>query len=348
MTENGKRHLLTRRQTLGIAGATGAALLLGSGRRPGLHGLIGEAGPVEQAQAATNCTLTAEKTQGPYWVDEKLNRSNVVSGQSGVPLTLNIGVYRADSSCSPYEGAVVDIGHCNADGLYSDESANGTSGQTFLRGYQVTDSNGAVQFTSIYPGWYSGRTVHIHVRVRTFSGSSTTYNFTTQIFFDESTNNAVLATSPYNTRGSRDTTNAQDSIYSSSLIAPVSGDTSSGYTATFSIGLSGLPASNSGSSSDSKVAASLLSAKVASTPRGQRVLKLRIKAQETISAVARLQRGGKLLARRKRSLKSGTHLLKVPIGAGVEAGAAQLKLSLGDSSGNSKKLHRSIHVPARR
>ncbi|MGG2339430.1 intradiol ring-cleavage dioxygenase, partial [Salmonella enterica] len=94
-------------------------------------------------------------------------------------------------------------------GAYSDVSANGTVGQTFLRGDQATDANGLVTFTTIYPGWYSGRAVHIHLRARVYDAAgNTTYNFTTQLFFDDTVTDTVFASGPYNSRGTRDTRNA--------------------------------------------------------------------------------------------------------------------------------------------
>jgi len=72
--------------------------------------------------------------------------------QSGVPLALTINVLHADADCAPAAGVQVDIWHCSAQGLYSDEQSNSTAGEQFLRGYQITDANGAVQFKTIYPG----------------------------------------------------------------------------------------------------------------------------------------------------------------------------------------------------
>jgi hypothetical protein len=113
----------------------------------------------------------------------------------------------------------------------------------------------------MYPGWYSGRTIHIHVRIRTFNGSSTTFDYTTQLFFDEPVNSAVLATSPYNSRGtSKDTSNAADSICQQEasagnvLLVPLAGATSSGYRGAATISLSGLPSSGSSGSVDASLA----------------------------------------------------------------------------------------------
>ena len=195
--------------------------------------------------AALNCTLTPETTEGPYWVDEQLKRSDVTEGEPGVPLKLVLGVYEANAACSPYPGAVVDIWQANALGLYSDQSEQpraDTGGQTFLRGCQVSGDDGEVEFRTIYPGWYEGRALHIHVRVRTFAADETTFTFTTQVFFAEETNSAVLATSPYNERPGPDTTNATDSIFLPELIAKTEGDPDKGLAAAFRMRLSDLPA----------------------------------------------------------------------------------------------------------
>jgi hypothetical protein len=111
-------------------------------------------------------------------------------------------------------------------------------GKKFLRGYQITDSSGAVQFTTIYPGWYSGRTIHIHFRIRTASGST---NFTSQLFFDDTISDQVLAAAPYNTRGTRNTTNRSD-IYTAATLLNLSGDTAGGFVGTSDVALNGLPA----------------------------------------------------------------------------------------------------------
>ncbi|HXA53200.1 MAG TPA: hypothetical protein VNV86_22940, partial [Candidatus Acidoferrum sp.] len=104
----------------------------------------------------------------------------------GVLLNLKVSlVNESGSTCMPLAGARVDIWHCDAGGTYSDEAQNNSSGKKFLRGYQTTDDTGAVNFTTIYPGWYSGRTVHIHFRIRTYSGSTKLDEFVAQIFFDD-------------------------------------------------------------------------------------------------------------------------------------------------------------------
>jgi len=133
-------------------------------------------------------------------------------------------------------GVFVDIWHCDALGTYSD--VQGASGRKFLRGYQVTDASGAAQFTTIFPGWYSGRAIHLHFKIRT-SLAGGGYEFTSQLFFDESVTAAVLAQSPYRTKGQPDTSNARDGIYqgggSQLLVTPVG--EGSGYGVTFDLAL---------------------------------------------------------------------------------------------------------------
>jgi protocatechuate 3,4-dioxygenase beta subunit len=166
--------------------------------------------------------LTAALTEGPYFVDENLERSDIradpVTGavSAGVPLTLTFNVSRvASSACTPLTGAYLDVWHCDAAGVYSDEAANGSSGRKFLRGYQITDASGVARFTTIYPGWYSGRAVHVHFKLRLFAGSTKTYEFTSQFFFNESLTDTVHALSPYSSKGRRNVVNTTDGIYNS-------------------------------------------------------------------------------------------------------------------------------------
>ena len=177
-------------------------------------------------------TATPSETEGPYWVDEKLNRSDVRvdpsdgTTQAGFPLRLNVSVSRLTSGViTPLTGAYVDIWHCNATGLYSDIQAEGTKNKKYLRGYQVTDAHGQARFLTVYPGWYRGRTVHIHARIRLYTGTTTSLNFATQFFFNDAVSTQVFALAPYNTRGQRDTLNTNDMVYTgaSGTIASNSG-----------------------------------------------------------------------------------------------------------------------------
>jgi protocatechuate 3,4-dioxygenase beta subunit len=173
---------------------------------------------------------TPGETEGPFWVDEKLNRSDIrpdpTNGQlqAGLPLRLSINVSEIQGgACAPVSGAYVDIWHCNALGAYSDVSGAGNPnnlGQRWLRGYQVTDPHGNVRFLTIYPGWYMGRTVHIHFRIRKFSGATATFNFASQMYFDDGISNAIFsATAPYSSHTNRSpASNLQDNLYNSGLL----------------------------------------------------------------------------------------------------------------------------------
>jgi protocatechuate 3,4-dioxygenase beta subunit len=132
----------------------------------------------------------------------------------------------------------VDVWHCDAEGIYSGVTDAGfdTTGQKWLRGFQVTDENGAARFTTIYPGWYSGRTVHIHFEIRTDGSDGRAYEFTSQLFFDEAITAQVYAQAPYSAKGQPDTTNASDGIYQAeTLLTPTR--TNDGYSATLDIAL---------------------------------------------------------------------------------------------------------------
>jgi protocatechuate 3,4-dioxygenase beta subunit len=172
------------------------------------------------------CILSPEMTEGPFFVEEKLNRSNLLMGESdelitkAVPLKLVIGVYKVDGmACMPLPGLQVDIWHANAHGQYSDVASGfiqsvDTKGKQFLRGYQVTGETGIVEFATIYPGWYPSRTIHIHFKIRMPMGGNSAYDFTSQMFFEESTSKEVLAMAPYSsTPGTRMIFNDDDHIY---------------------------------------------------------------------------------------------------------------------------------------
>jgi protocatechuate 3,4-dioxygenase beta subunit len=196
-----------------------------------------------------SCVVRPELTEGPYYVDEELNRSDLRSDPSdgstraGALLALTFNVSRAsNSACEPLAGAIVDVWHCDADGVYSDVADGRTIGKKFLRGYQVTDNDGVAQFTTIYPGWYRGRTVHIHFKVRSSSSSTSAYEFTSQLFFDDGLTDQVFAAEPYAARGERDTRNADDGIYrqgGSQLVLNVT-ETAQGHAAVFDIALEGV------------------------------------------------------------------------------------------------------------
>ena len=249
--------ILSRRDALKVLGIGSAAFLAACASPEETNTLVPTTGPspasptqiAPTASAALDCVVRPEMTIGPYFVDEQLNRSDIRlnsadnSVREGVPLTLNIVVASVgNNSCTPLEGAQVDIWHCDAQGQYSGVSDRGfeTTGQDFLRGYQVTNASGGVQFQTIYPGWYSGRAVHIHFTIRTKGADGESYQFTSQFFFDDSLSDQVYAQEPYASKGQRDTLNATDNIFRSGgdqLLLNLQGDNTSGYTGTMNIGL---------------------------------------------------------------------------------------------------------------
>lgn len=200
--------------------ATAATSLLGCARGPG-----GPSGPYNQ-QTIAGCLVSPEQTEGPFFVDEKLNRSDIRidpadgSVSQGLPLRLVLHVNQvSNNNCTALPGATVDVWHCDALGSYSDvrDNAGGSAGDTrgkkFLRGYQLTDAAGKVEFQTIYPGWYQGRNVHVHYKIRTDPKSEVGHEFTSQLFFDETITDRVHALAPYAQKGRRDTNNSDDGIF---------------------------------------------------------------------------------------------------------------------------------------
>ena len=166
------------------------------------------AGPAAVASGAVSCVLTPEQTEGPYYISGEKLRRNITEGRPGAALLLRAFVVDA-STCKPIKSAVVDIWHADALGIYSGAIAN-NAGTNFMRGIQKTDSAGLAHFQSVYPGWYQGRAVHIHVKVHL--GGSVVH--TGQLFFPAEVTNAVYEKSPYRTHGTHpDTLNANDAIF---------------------------------------------------------------------------------------------------------------------------------------
>jgi protocatechuate 3,4-dioxygenase beta subunit len=200
-------------------------------------------------QALPSCVLTPRQSEGPYFVDERLNRSDIRSDPSdgsvreGVPLKLTLQVTQvAGDSCTPLAGAYVDLWQCDAAGAYSDVSdprSGSAKGSKFLRGYQATDENGLVQFTTIFPGWYGGRAVHIHFMVRTELDGGRGRELVSQLYFDDALIDTIHALPPYTDRGQRNVRNDRDGLYrngGSQLLVPVAED-GDGYAGTFNLGV---------------------------------------------------------------------------------------------------------------
>jgi protocatechuate 3,4-dioxygenase beta subunit len=202
---------LTRRDSLRKLGGV-AALALGGAA--GIEVLDPRdaaragAGPAAVSVGLVSCVLTPEMTEGPFYLEGDKVRRDVREGRPGIPLLLETTVLDV-SACKPIKAAAVDIWHCDAGGTYSGFAQEGTAGRTFMRGIQRTDQNGLASFTTIYPGWYDGRTVHIHVRV--YLGGSVVH--TGQLFFPDALTDAVYRRAPYNRRPARTTRNATDSIF---------------------------------------------------------------------------------------------------------------------------------------
>ncbi|MEZ0371737.1 MAG: intradiol ring-cleavage dioxygenase [Candidatus Sericytochromatia bacterium] len=164
---------------------------------------------------STDCVLTPEETEGPYYIQSSQVRQDISEGRPGQALRLVLTVLNANT-CQPIPDAMVDIWHADAEGVYSaypgqsDSRSLDTTGKTFLRGVQVTGSNGQASFTSIYPGWYRGRTTHIHFKIH-FNNST---RVTSQLYFPETVSTAVYtAHSAYKARGDKDTPNGRDMIF---------------------------------------------------------------------------------------------------------------------------------------
>lgn len=227
---------------LALLGASGINMLNGHSSASSGNG--------EAIRKMFACIATPQQTEGPYFVDEHLHRADIRSDPSdgsikeGLPLTLDMRVFSVSKTgCKPLTGAVVDIWHCDAQGIYSDvmDSHFNTVGKKFLRGYQMTDTNGGVRFTTIYPGWYPGRTVHIHFKIRTDPKVMQTYEFTSQLYFDDSVTDQVQEQPAYARKGPQQsrTKNEEDSIYRSGgnqLMLKLA-KTDRGYAGTFDVGL---------------------------------------------------------------------------------------------------------------
>lgn len=262
--------VLTRREALrllGSAGVAGAALLAGCapGEEPTAEASAASptTGATEAPTAASTadvateavalapteipeCVVRPALTEGPFFVDDRLNRSDIrpdpTTGavSEGVPLRLRVVVSRLDATaCTVFPGVTVDVWHCDALGVYSEVQGADPAAGGFLRGYQVTDEAGVAEFTTIYPGWYPGRAVHIHFKLRTDPDSQAGTEFTSQWFFDEALTDEVHTLEPYASKGTRTQKNEGDGIFRQAgdeMILELAPD-GDGYAATFRVGI---------------------------------------------------------------------------------------------------------------
>jgi len=191
---------------------------------------------------AASCTLTPEQTEGPYYIDVDKIRADIREDREGTQLRVAARVMDSDG-CTPIKDAIFEIWHCDAGGLYSGFEAasqgggggggGGTSDdKRYLRGAQTTNADGIAVITTIYPGWYRGRTVHIHAKI----ALSNAELLTTQLYFDASTTTEVYAAAPYSAHPGPDTSNDNDNIYRRETTLTVTKD-GEGYLGLITVGV---------------------------------------------------------------------------------------------------------------
>ena len=227
--------VVDRRRALALIGAAGVAVVAAAcsdgGSDDAVSGTTTANGTSGDGARTVDCVLTPEMTEGPYYLDDTVLRRDITEGRPGAPLRLELTVADA-SDCAPLADRMVEIWHADAQGDYSGFGSGG-SATTFLRGGQMSDDDGVAVFDTIYPGWYRGRTIHIHLKVH--DGDTV---HTTQLFFDQELTDEVFTRSPY-AGNSGGTTNAQDDIYadggsSTTLKMTPDGD---GYVGTITLGV---------------------------------------------------------------------------------------------------------------
>lgn len=243
--------LLSRREVLALLGSAGVVAVGAPAMAGADHPGGGSAAPAG-ATPFPSCVVRPEQTEGPYFVDNTMHRGDIRADPSdgrvpeGLPLDLEVRVSAIRAgSCTPLPGARVEVWQCDALGVYSGvEDTAGrfdTRGKRFLRGHQLSDAAGSVRFRTIFPGWYQGRSVHIHFAVHAKNQVGREFVFTSQLYFDDAVTEAVLKRAPYAQRGLDGwRRNAQDGIFRSQrgaelvLATRPAGD---GYAAQFEMGM---------------------------------------------------------------------------------------------------------------
>ena len=232
--------LLRRREVLALFSASAASFA---------PRVLAQTSVADPRVEMPDCVTQPEQTEGPYFVDKALERSDIrfdpATGtvSTGAPLALHFVLSKVTPSgaCAVLPHALVHICHCDATGRYSDVSdrTTDTRGHQFLRGYQVSDADGVVRFTTIYPGWYRGRAVHIHFKVRTPGENGRVDEFTSQLYFADDLTDRVHAAQPYASNRGQRLLNARDMIFregGTQLMLPVVENTG-GYAATYRIAM---------------------------------------------------------------------------------------------------------------
>lgn len=237
---------LGRRQMLAALGAGGTLATLSRSSAAAADDFS-----AAEIAAARACSVQPEETAGPYPLsqvlqDSSIVRSDITGGQTGLPLTITLKIVDADNDCTPVSNCAIYLWHCNALGLYSgyagQPGGSDTSGQTWLRGVQVSSAKGIVKFSTIFPGWYSGRATHLHVQGYLNDDLGAVASFTTQLAFDEEVTDTVYTgVTPYTQKGVNPTSNARDGVFGdgyASQLLKIRGNTDSGMQARRVIGLS--------------------------------------------------------------------------------------------------------------
>lgn len=256
---------IDRRKVLVLGGAAAGAAglaLTGCGSSDG-------SAPAASSSSATGstssgsgqCVLMSSVTEGPYYLDNALVRKDITDGKEGVELTVRLTVQDTTESCGPVSGAAVEIWHCDAWGYYSgytttspggsvpaeSEDTSGANDKTFLRGYQIAGDDGVVEFTTVFPGWYTPRVTHIHLKVHTggqkddgtYEGGKV--NYTGQLFFADKYGDAVYKLAPYAQHGGTPTKLDDDMVYAGGGakdgLMTVTGDATKGYVGTLTVGI---------------------------------------------------------------------------------------------------------------
>lgn len=213
----------------------------------------------KEGAAPPSCVLTPEQEEGPFYLDLGRIRRNIVENRVGVPLALALAVVDS-KTCEPVRDAAVDVWHCDALGVYSGEPSEHSQGETYLRGTQLTGESGLVEFATIYPGQYPGRTTHIHIKVhvggRQRDGAyvSGHVSHTGQLFTSDRSDAEVFRLAPYNHNTGKLTRRDEDFVFrdqqgSSSVLtlAPAGDDLArNGLTASATLGVDPRLGSGSG------------------------------------------------------------------------------------------------------